>query len=76
MWGPNEKKIHRNVAFFIGNLFALFFGGVYVSGKMGFEIYFIWLIPAVVFVVSFSEYLKYSRWKKWALEQGWQEPKN
>ena len=76
MWVPNEKKIHRNVAFIIGSLFALIFGGVYVSGKMGFEIYFIWLIPAVVFVVSFSEYLKYSRWKKWALEQGWQEPKN
>jgi hypothetical protein len=76
MWVPNEKKIHRNVAFFIGTLFALFFGGVYVSGKMGFEIYFIWLIPAVVFVLSFSEHLKYSRWEKWAIEQGWKKSKD
>ena len=42
MWGPNEKKANRNVAFIIGSLFALVFGGVFVSGKMGFEIYFIW----------------------------------
>ena len=76
MWIPVEKKFLRNAALIFGSLFALIFGGVYVSGKMGFEIYFIWLIPAVVFVASFSEHLKYSRWKKWALEQGWQEPKN
>ena len=76
MWVPNEKKAHRNAAFIIGSLFALVFGGVFVSGKMGFEIYFIWLIPALVFIVSFSGYLKYSRWKKWALERGWQKPRS
>jgi len=69
MWVPNEKKYLRNAAFIFGSLFALVFGGVYVSGKMGFEIYFMWLIPAFLFIVIFSGYLKYSRWKKWAVEQ-------
>ena len=73
---PNEKKANRNVAFIIGSLFALVFGGVFVSGKMGFEIYFIWLIPVLVFIASFFNYLKYSRWEKWAIEQGWQEQKS
>ena len=75
MWIPVEKKFLRNAALIFGSLFALILGKVYLFNNPGIEIYFVFLMPVFLLIASFSGHLKYSRWKKWAVEQGWQEPK-
>ena len=75
MWVPNEKRFGMKAAFIFGSLFALILGGVYLDNDPGVEFYFACLIPAVLFIVSFSFYLKYSSCGKWAIERGWQESK-
>ena len=61
MWVPNEKRFGMKAAFIFGSLFALILGGVYLDNDPGVEFYFACLIPAVLFLVSFCFYLKYSR---------------
>ena len=76
MWVPREKIILRNAAFIFGSLFALILGKVYLFNNPGFEIYFAFLIPVVLLIMSFSGHLKNSRWEKWAIEQGWKKSKD
>ena len=76
MWVPREKIILRNAAFIFSSLFALILGKVYLFNNPGFEIYFAFLIPVVLLIMSFSGHLKNSRWEKWAIEQGWKKSKD